>query len=150
MATEKTQAQKDAERNAAIKEKAGYERQKKNHQATYDKNDAKIKRLRSAKKELKAIKTRLEERAKKQKNTAEDGDTYYEWSGKKFQDAYDMFAVTTPEEYEYYIKRVDIVLDAIVDAETTLENENLRLYGIIGQLGSWINSLASKIEKLWN
>lgn len=138
------------ELSEARSKKSKYEAQRAEYDKKVASNNAKIKRLQAAKKDLKAIKARLEQDSKKQKKHSENEDTYYEWTGDKKDDVYSLYASTTVSEYKYYIETVDNALDAIVTEETTLENENFEMFGIIGKLAGWINSLASKIEKLRN
>lgn len=145
-----SEADRQRELAAAQSQKSSYESQKAAQEQKIEANKEKIKRLQEAKRALGDIKDSLEEAAKKQKKTAENEETYYEWSGEKKDGIMDHYAEVVPSEYTIYINRVDIVLDEIVAKETALENENLEAWGIIGQLGSWINSLIGKIEQLCN
>lgn len=150
MSTELDEQARQEALNQAYYEKRQYEQQKREKQAKYDDNAEKIDRLKEAKKTLKQIKDRLEERAKQQKKDGQNLDTYYEWTGEHRNNAEDMYASIIPSEYLYYIYMVDNVLDAICDEETRLENDNMDLLGIIGKLAGWINSLGNEIQKLLN
>lgn len=130
--------------------KRQYESQRQAYQSRLDSNNNKLARIRSVKKEIRQIKDSVEERARAQKKHAENQDTYYQWSGDKQGKVQDMYAQVTPVEYTYYVYAVDNLLDSIVDLETQYENDNLKMLGLIGEIGGWINSLAGKIEKLLN
>lgn len=144
------EAERQRELAAAQSRKSSYENQKAAEEAKIAANKVKIERLQAAKKTLGDIKERLEESAQQQKKTAESEETYYEWSGEKRDSVESTYADGVPAEYTIYINRVDTVLDQIVELETTLENENLEAWEIVGRLGSWINSIIGKIEQLCN
>lgn len=150
MASKDNAASKQQELENARSLKRRYEAQLTSYRNRYNSNTEKLKRIRAAKAKVKDIKESLEKSAKAQKKHAEDPDTYYEWSGDKQQDVYDMYFGVTPTEYKNYIAAVDNLLDYIVDLETKYENDNLDMLGLIGEVGGWINSLAGKIEKLLN
>ena len=141
---------REQEIQSAKNQKSRYEQQRDELKTKISDNNKKIERLRDAKDKLKEIKRRLKEDSKAQKKHSENDDTYYEWSGDKKDSIVSLYSSTTVSEYNYYIETVDNALDAIDTTETDVENENLESFGIVGKLGSWINSLASKIEKLCN
>lgn len=130
--------------------KREYESQLSTYQKRYQRNHDNLERIRQVKSKISQIKQSLEERALLQERHAEKEDTYYEWTGDKQKSVHGMYSQTTPEEYKYYISMVDNLLDNLVDLETEYENDNLEMLGLMGKIGTWINSLASKIEKLLN
>lgn len=143
-------AKRQQELNNAKSLKQQYESQRQAYQSRLDSNNNKLARIRSVKKEIRQIKDSVEERAQAQKKHAENQDTYYQWNGDKQGKVQDMYAQVTPVEYNYYVYAVDNLLDSIVDLETQYENDNLKMLGLIGEIGGWINSLEGKIEKLLN
>lgn len=130
--------------------KRQYETQLDSYKSRYNSNNEKLERIRKAKKSISEIKENLEERSNLQKDHAENADTYYEWNGNSKNNVYNMYCETTSEEYKYYIKSIDNLLDSIVDIEIRYENDNMEMLGLIGKVGGWINSLAGEIEKLLN
>lgn len=150
MASNDDAATKQQELNNARYWKGQYEKQLQSYRNRYNSNNGKLERIRKVKTTISGIKDSLEEKARAQKQHAENPDTYYDWNGDKQQSAYNMYFGTTPGEYTYYISTVDNLLDAIVDLETQYENDNLEMLGLIGKVSGWINSLAGKIEKLLN
>ena len=131
-------------------QKSRYEQQLESYRARYRSNERKLERIRAAKTTVSNLKGALESRAKAQKKHAENTDTYYDWTGEKQQDVYDMYCGTAPGEYTYYLSMVDNLHDSIVDLETRYENDNLEMLGLIGKVSGWINSLQGEIEKLLN
>jgi len=115
-----------------------------------DSNNAKIRRLKSAKTVVQSSKNQLSSRRDQLRTKANSQDTYGEWTGDSQKDTRYLLENDIIGEYNYYIKRVDARLDDICDEITWLENENFRLFGVIGYLQSSINNLLNEMEKAMN
>jgi len=115
-----------------------------------DKNKEKIRRLNSAKTMVQSSKNQLSSRRDQLRTKVNSQDTYGEWVGDTQKEASFILTNDVIGEYNYYINRVDARLDDICDEITRLENENVRLNGLIGYLQAAINSLLNEIEKATN
>lgn len=115
-----------------------------------DINNAKIQRLKAAKKSVASAKSQLSNRRSQLKTKANSQDTYGEWIGDTQKQTRDFLANDVIGEYNYYIQLVDNRLDAICDEITRLENENAYLLGVIGYLHEAINNLLNELEKATN
>lgn len=51
---------------------------------------------------------------------------------------------------DIYFSSIDHVLDSLNTEITRVENLRMKEYGILGEIGSWINSLANQIENFFN
>lgn len=74
----------------------------------------------------------------------------HEWKGntqttfeKKLEDI-------TDENERYYNSSLDRILDSINDEITRIENKKMEAYGILGDIGSWINDITNEIENFFN
>lgn len=103
-------------------------------------------RLRPAYRELYQEKHTFKDIWNQDKNLA---DEKRQWKGSNF-DRYQRGANTICDEDRNYHKSLDYALDALNDEITRIENLRLQEYGILGRLGSWINTLANKIENFFN
>lgn len=106
----------------------------------------KIERLKSAKSIVETEKENFKAIKKGVSNIIDDG---YEWKG----DTYDKFKNNGSylnEDHSNYYASIDLVLDAINNKITELENQIYRNDGVLGQLRSWWNSLCNSIENLFN
>lgn len=74
----------------------------------------------------------------------------YKWEGTQYNRFKTLGNSLLDEDNYYYKNEIDRVLDSINDEITRLENQQMKDYGVLGQLGSWINSLGNKIENFFN
>lgn len=109
-------------------------------------NRNKIRRLNSAKRQVRQIKGNLSSRMRQFQRKGNSKDTYGSWSGEKRDYFQGYMSDTVISEYQLLIQAVDNRLDAICYEITELENENYRLNGVVGYLMSSINSIINAIE----
>lgn len=106
-----------------------------------------LRRLRPAKESIVELKEAFKNNKKVDKNLY---DEKHEWKGS----TYDLFISKMSALIEandiYYKNSVDYVLDSLNDEITRIENQRMKDYGLLGKLGSWINSLSNEIENFFN
>lgn len=104
-------------------------------------------RLRPAKEAIVELKESFKNNKKLDENLLEEE---REWKGSTCR----MFGMWMTKLIEfndaYYNDSIDHVLDSLNDEITRIENQRMSEYGLLGRLGSWINSLANKIENFFN
>ena len=72
------------------------------------------------------------------------------WSGSCFSSFRSFGAALIDTNEGFYRNSIDGALDAVNDEITRLENQKYNEYGLLGRLSSTINSLANKIENIFN
>lgn len=128
--------------------------QKSNAQARYNSCKSRIEncdyllsRLRPAKESIKELKFAFKKTKKADKVLCGGK---YSWRGSTY-DEFDLKMMDLMHTNDaYYIGSIDYVLDSINNEITRIENQRLSEYGLLGQLGSWINSLSNQIENFFN
>lgn len=128
--------------------------EKKNKQSQYNacsrrisNNKDRIAVLKEQKENVKELKSLYKTNMKA---TIKIHDEAHKWIGSTYNKYHSrMNKVEDADEY-YYKHSLDHVLDAINDEITRLENEQLKERGLLGRLGSAINSLANEIENWFN
>lgn len=133
--------------DSLVKEKSDAESKRSAAQRRIDSNNAKLSRLRAAKKIMAAQKDDFDDIQKADKKTIRGS---YSWQGSTFKTFQRRGEAVIDENSGYYKHSLDYVLDGINDEITRLENQNINEYGLLGHLGSLINSLANKIENFFN
>ncbi len=101
---------------------------------------------------------RAKERVAEQKKTfktvkKEDAKIYkekYDWEGKNYNSFKVKGEVAVDMNEDYYKNTLDYVLDSLNNEITRIENKRMNDYGLLGRLGSTINSLGNKIENFFN
>lgn len=142
---------KDSTEIASLKsEMDGYEKQKKNAEDAVKLNEDKIERLQTVKTSLQGYKESVDYITIGWNDflTVLSSDTY--WRGNLKMKVEDYVLNAFSVDTKMYFDNIDVVLDAICDEITKLENENAKTKGWIGTLSSWINSIGNEIEKLLN
>lgn len=148
MITEEERRQRDLY-NARTR-KNRYEQDREERETLKWKNDEKISRLKIVREELEAQKKIAKSRYTGLEKYTEEKLRCEDWTGKKKDNAVNVYESTIVPEYEDYVNRIDDVLDAVCDEITRLQNYNMQLSGDILRLGSLINSLINEIRKLCN
>lgn len=74
----------------------------------------------------------------------------YEWLGSAYTEFLSKGEELNDECENFYKEQLDRVLDELNNEITRLENEISNKFGLLGRLGSEINSLANKIENFFN
>ncbi len=128
--------------------------QKSAAQSQYNSCEARIENCEYLLKRLKPVKEDLTELKKEFKSNKKTDsrlkDKKYKWKGSKYSD-FDYRMETVVEANDSYYKgSIDYVLDSLNDEITRIENQRLNELGLLGRLGSMINSLANEIENLFN
>ena len=115
-----------------------------------ERNRRKIRRLNTAKSQVAQIKRNLESRLRQLNRKGSNKDTYGDWTGDKQKHFQNFIPDSVAPEYQMLIYAVDNRLDAICDEITALQNENLRLNGVIGDILASINWLKNQVETSTN
>ena len=106
-----------------------------------------LRRLKSAKQSIVELKSsfksnkKLDERLKKEKR---------EWKGETCDKFKSKMGKVEDANNTYYKHSIDHVLDSLNNEITRIENKRMKEYGLLGEIGSWINNLSNKIENLLN
>ena len=106
-----------------------------------------LKRLKAAKETVSAQKSSFSKIKKDDKNTVKEK---YKWKGSNYNKFKSKGSSMMDENDTYYNKSIDYVLDSLNNEITRIENLKMDEYGLLGKLGSAINSLANKIENFFN
>lgn len=109
--------------------------------------DYRIRRLKNAKETVKEQKSRFKALKKDDERIIE---AKRSWEGETKNTFVDKGASMIDENNYYYKYSIDYVLDALNDEITRLENKRYAEYGVLGNLASLLNTLANKIENLFN
>lgn len=112
-----------------------------------EKYDYLLGRLRHAKENITVIKHSFKLIVKSDKDKFNDK---YCWNGSTYSTFSSKINTIFYTNEEYYKNSLDYALDSINNEITRIENERMKEYGILGELGSLINSLANKIENFFN
>ena len=129
--------------------------QRDNTQAQYnrckgriDSIDAKLRRLRPVKQTLSEKKKQFRTLKTEDERSLDDG---YAWKGDNYERKFKTKGAHMVDEDQRYIDGpLDRMLDSINNEITRLENERMNEYGLLGRLGSALNSLKNKIENFFN
>ena len=135
-----------AEYEALKRQRSDAEREYRQRENRIHEYDYLLSRLRPAYRELYDEKHTFREIwAQENKNANEKRD----WKGSHYN-RFETDANMICEEDRSYHRSLDYTLDALNDEITRIENLRMQEYGILGRLGSWINTLANKIENFFN
>ncbi len=133
--------------DSLVREKRNAESKCRAAQGRIASNNAKLSRLRTAQKRVTEQKADFKDILKTDKKVIQGS---YSWQGSTFNSFQSKGDTIISENSGYYKHSLDYVLDGINDEITRLENQNMNEYGLIGRLGSLINSLANEIENFFN
>lgn len=106
-----------------------------------------LRRLRKAKESISDLKKsfkdnkKLDEKLRKEK---------CDWEGLTYDSFKSKMSTLIDTNDDYFKGSIDKVLDSLNNEITRIENKRMSEYGLLGELGSWINSLANKIENFFN
>lgn len=128
--------------------------QRSNAQSQYNSCESRIEncdyllqRLKSARSSISEIKKSFEGNKKLDKELYEEN---HDWKGSTYS-AFDTKMVTLNEANEsYYQNSIDYVLDALNDEITRITNQRMSEYGLLGQIGVWLNNLSNRINNYFN
>lgn len=140
-----------------MSDNAEYDRlvgEKSNAQAQYDSCEDRIedcdyllRRLRSVKESIVELKGEFKNNKKLDKKLHEED---HDWKGSTYNSFSSKMTSLRETNETYYKDSIDHVLDSLNNEITRIENQRMSEYGLLGQLGSWINNLANKIENFFN
>lgn len=106
-----------------------------------------LRRLRPAKESIVELKEAFKNNKKVDENLY---DEKHEWKGSTYNSFISKMSTLIEANDIYYINSIDYVLDSLNDEITRIENQRMKDYGLLGKLGSWINSLSNEIENFFN
>ncbi len=135
------------EYNNLVSQKRSAQSQYSSCETRIENYDYLLRRLRSAKESIADLKDAFKDIKKSDKKTYEEK---HDWKGTTHSTFGSKVSSLNTENENYYKNSIDYVLDSINNEITRLENERMNEYGLLGRLGSWINSLANKIENFFN
>ena len=137
----------NAEYDDLVNKKENAQSQYRSCESRIEDCDYLLRRLRSSKEDIAELKEAFKENKKRDKNLR---DEKREWCGSTYDDFCSKMSNLIETNDTYYKKTIDHILDSINDEITRVENKRLKEYGLLGQLGSWINSLTNEIENFFN
>ena len=110
--------------------------------------DAKLRRLRPVKQTLTEKKASFRTLKKEDEQTVNGK---YSWKGNTYEKTFKTKGEEMVREDQSFIDGpLDLMLDSINNEITRLENERMNEFGLLGRLGSALNSLKNKIENFFN
>lgn len=127
-----------------------YQREKEYQEQQREINNAKIRRLKSAKEVVKTAKENVYQYRSDFYSVFIGMGDDTRWTGTVKNNVHSCANYEIWNDYGTYYTNVDATLDAICDAITQLENDNYQRGLVIGGLLSQINSLWNELEKYWN
>ena len=137
----------NSEYNQLVKERNSKQSQYNACSSRISNYEGRIKRLKAQKTAVTELKDLYKIHKKITKDIHEEE---HQWTGSTYNKYHSkMNNVETADDY-YYRNSLDFVLDSINNEITRLENLKMQEYGLLGRLGSALNSLANKIENFFN
>lgn len=128
--------------------------QKSNAQAQYNSCESRIedcddllRRLRQAKSDIVELKQSFKSNKKLDKKLYEEK---HDWEGSTYNNFSNKMVNLINANESYYKNSIDYILDSLNNKITAIENKRMKEYGLLCELGSWINSLSNKIENFFN
>lgn len=106
-----------------------------------------LRRLRLAKESIVELKEAFKSNKKLDKNLREER---RDWKGSTNNSFSTKMSTLIDANDSYYKDSIDHILDSLNNEITRIENQRMSEYGLLGRIGSWINSLANKIENFFN
>ena len=106
-----------------------------------------LRRLRLTKESIVELKEAFKSNKKLDKNLREER---RDWKGSTNNSFSTKMSTLIDVNDSYYKDSIDHILDSLNNEITRIENQRMSEYGLLGRIGSWINSLANKIENFFN
>ena len=106
-----------------------------------------LSRLKPVKEEVSAIKAEFSSLMSRDEDILGDQGS---WKGTTWGDFTACMSDVEGANNYYYINTLDACLDALNNRITEIENKKLGEFGLLGKLGSLVNSLANQIENYFN
>lgn len=122
------------EQNRAYNEKARYELKNKELKE-------KIKKLKSAQSKVSAAKSEISAK----RSEASRLSKVERWKGKQYQEYQEEISENLMSGFTIYHDKTDDILDKLRSKIARLENESRDTQGVIGEIVSWINDIATAI-----
>ena len=135
------------EYDSLVRQRADAEQQYRQHQRRMEEYEYRLNRLRPVYREVREQKRAFHTIKDEDQDIRKDRRS---WEGQQYDRFKSKCASMCDEDDRYYVRSLDYVLDALNDEITRIENLRLQEFGILGRLGSWINTLANKIENFFN
>lgn len=73
-----------------------------------------------------------------------------EWKGSNYDEFDEKMSSLDETEEGYANDSIDFIMDSLNDEITRLKNKQLEEYGILGDIGAWLNNLGNKLDNLFN
>ena len=136
-----------SEYNQLVNERASARRQYNDCARRIENYEYILKSFRQAKGSVVDLKSSFKETKKKDSKMLKDK---HKWEGSTYNKFKKKMDKVNSVNEDYYEKSLDHVLDSLNNKITEYENKRLRERGLLGRLGSWINSLSNQIENWVN
>lgn len=137
----------NAEYNSLVNQKRSAQSKYNSSKRKIENYDDLLRRLRNAKNQIAELKGSFKDIKKSDKRIT---DEKYKWKGSTYNDFKGKMASVNTCDENYYKNSADRVLDSLNNEITRIENLRMNEYGLLGRLGSTINSLANRIENFFN
>ena len=137
----------NADYNSLVSQKASAQSQYNACSSRIEKCDYLLRRLQRAKESIVELKEAFKSNKKLDKNLHEEK---RDWKGSTYNSFSTKMSTLIDVNDSYYKDSIDHILDSLNNEITRIENQRMSEYGLLGRLGSWINSLDNKIENFFN
>lgn len=137
----------NAEYDNLVREKSNAQSQYNTCSSRIENCDYLLRRLRPAKESISELKEAFKNNKKLDQNMSEEN---HDWKGSTYNTFNSKMNTLIDVNDRYYKNSIDYILDSLNDEITRIENLRMSEYGLLGKLGSWINSLENKIENFFN
>lgn len=137
----------DAEYNSLVNQKRDAQSEYAACEKRIQNCDYLLGRLRPVKEAISELKDAFKDTKKLDKDLSKEK---LDWKGSTYDDFINKMDTLKNANDTYYKNSLDRILDSINDEITRIENQRMEECGMLGRLGSWINSLSNKIENFFN
>lgn len=137
----------NAEYDNLVREKSNAQSQYNTCSSRIENCDYLLRRLRPAKESIAELKEAFKNNKKLDQNMSEEN---HEWKGSTYNSFNSKMNTLIDVNDRYYKNSIDHILDSLNNEITRIENQRMSEYGLLGKLGSWINSLQNEIENFFN
>ena len=137
----------NAEYDSLVRQKSSAQSQYNACSLRIENCDYLLRRLRLAKESIVELKEAFKSNKKLDKNLREER---RDWKGSTNNSFSTKMSTLVDVNDSYYKDSIDHILDSLNNEITRIENQRMSEYGLLGRIGSWINSLANKIENFFN
>lgn len=137
----------NAEYNNLVNQKRSAQLRYNSCQSRIENCDYLLRRLRRAKESISDLKKSFKSNMKQDEKLRKEK---CDWEGSTYDSFQSKMSTLIAINDDYYKDSIDWVLDSLDNEITRIENKRMSEYGLLGELGAWINNLANKIENFFN